>query len=42
MNRAQWQRFADYLYAAGQVDSRPRAADLLTDELLPEGGGNGP
>lgn len=35
MDPARWQRFADYLHRAGQVDAAPRAADLLTNELLP-------
>ena len=35
-DRKRWQRFADYLYEAGQVESRPDAADLLTNALLPE------
>jgi putative hydroxymethylpyrimidine transport system substrate-binding protein len=36
MDPRRWQRFADYLYEAGQVESRPDVADLLTNALLPE------
>jgi putative hydroxymethylpyrimidine transport system substrate-binding protein len=35
MDPRRWQRFADYLYEAGQVDSRPDADDLLSNDLLP-------
>lgn len=35
MDPERWQRFADYLHRAGQIDSRPDAADLLTNDLLP-------
>ena len=35
MDPRRWQRFADYLHDAGQVESRPDAADLLTNDLLP-------
>jgi len=35
MDPARWQRFADYLHDAGQLDGRPDAGDLLTNELLP-------
>ncbi len=35
MDPARWQEFADYLYEAGQVDARPDAANLLTNDLLP-------
>ncbi len=41
MEPARWQRFADYLYEANQVDARPRAADLLTNDLLPKAKGPG-
>jgi putative hydroxymethylpyrimidine transport system substrate-binding protein len=36
MDPDRWQRFADYLYEANQVDARPAAADLLTNDLLPK------
>ena len=42
MDRKRWQRFADYLYDAGQLDSRPHASELSTNDLLPKaraGGG---
>jgi putative hydroxymethylpyrimidine transport system substrate-binding protein len=35
MDPVRWQRFADYLHEAGQIDSRAAAADLLTNDLLP-------
>jgi putative hydroxymethylpyrimidine transport system substrate-binding protein len=35
MDPGRWQRFADYLHDAGQVESRLDAADLLTNDLLP-------
>ena len=35
------ERFADYLYDAGQVETRPNAADLLTNDLLPPARGAG-
>ena len=41
MDPARWQRFADYLYDAGQVETRPNAADLLTNDLLPPARGAG-
>ena len=42
MDSDRWQRFADYLHDAGQVEAAPRAADLLTNDLLPEArGGSG-
>jgi len=41
MDPARWQRFADYLHDAGQVESAPRASDLLTNDLLPESRGGG-
>jgi putative hydroxymethylpyrimidine transport system substrate-binding protein len=41
MDPRRWQRFADYLHDAGQVDSRPDAADLLTNALLPPTRGAG-
>ncbi|MFN8112893.1 MAG: ABC transporter substrate-binding protein [Solirubrobacterales bacterium] len=37
MDPERWQRFADYLYEAGQVETRPDAGELLTNELLPRG-----
>lgn len=40
MDPARWQRFADYLHDAGQIDSAPRAADLLTNDLLPPARGD--
>jgi len=39
MDPGRWQRFADYLHEAGQIDSRPEAADLLTNDLLPRARG---
>ena len=36
MDPGRWQRFADYLYDAGQLDTRPDASDLLTNDLLPK------
>jgi putative hydroxymethylpyrimidine transport system substrate-binding protein len=36
-----WQRFADYLYEAGQVDQPASATDLLTNDLLPTASGPG-
>lgn len=36
MDPRRWQRFADYLYEAGQVGARPDAAALLTNDYLPE------
>ncbi len=41
MDPRRWQRFADYLYEAGQVEERPDANDLLTNDLLPEAKGDG-
>jgi len=41
MDPRRWQRFADYLHDAGQIESRPDAADLLTDDLLPPARGGG-
>ena len=41
MGRKRWQRFADYLYDAGQLDSRPDASELLTNDLLPPVRGDG-
>ena len=35
MDPERWQRFADYLYEAGQIESTADAADLLTNDLLP-------
>ena len=35
MDPKRWQRFADYLYDAGQIETGPNAADLLTNALLP-------
>ena len=40
-DRKRWQRFADYLYDAGQVETRPNAGDLLTNDLLPPARGAG-
>ncbi|MCL4286264.1 MAG: ABC transporter substrate-binding protein [Thermoleophilia bacterium] len=40
MDTGRWQRFADYLYEAGQIDSRPAAAELLTNDLLPPARGD--
>jgi hypothetical protein len=41
MDRKRWQRFADYLYDAGQLDSKPDASELLTNDLLPPARGGG-
>ncbi|HEX2389325.1 MAG TPA: ABC transporter substrate-binding protein [Solirubrobacterales bacterium] len=41
MDPKRWQRFADYLYDAGQVETGPNAADLLTNALLPPAQGPG-
>ena len=41
MDRKGWQRFAGYLYDAGQLDSRPDASELLTNDLLPPARGGG-
>ena len=41
MDRKHWQRFADYLYDAGQLDSRPEASESLTNDLLPPARGGG-
>ncbi len=41
MDRKRWQRFADYLYDAGQLDSTPDASKLLTNDLLPPARGGG-
>jgi putative hydroxymethylpyrimidine transport system substrate-binding protein len=41
MDRKRWQRFADYLYDAGQLDSRPDASELSTNDLLPKARGGG-
>jgi putative hydroxymethylpyrimidine transport system substrate-binding protein len=40
-DRKRWQRFAAYLYDAGQLDSRPDASELLTNDLLPPARGGG-
>ena len=40
-DRKRWQRFADYLYDAGQLDSRPHASELSTNDLLPKARGVG-
>jgi len=40
-DRKRWQRFADYLYDAGQLDSRPDASELSTNDLLPKARGGG-
>lgn len=40
MDPGRWQRFADYLYEAGQIDSRAEAADLLRNDLLPPARGD--
>ena len=41
MDRKRWQRFADYLDDAGQLDSTPDASKLLTNDLLPPARGGG-
>jgi len=40
MDPARWQRFADYLHDAGQIDAPPRAGELLTNDLLPPARGD--
>ena len=41
MDPRAWQRFADYLYEAGQIEQPATADDLLTNALLPKAKGTG-